>query len=187
VTWRVDNSRFPWMHRARAVFSQLEVLLPAPPSGGIPSISTARAQALCRFAQVIHMLMHTIGQQCCCRACVTRRPRWTLGPGADEMAQEGTDAGHRFTGRAARVSTGCLPVMLILRRGPPEHPGLSLSSLRYHSHELERADPPPPGSAAGQGPRLHPVMATDIAAAHSGSCRRAVTLPARTFRPGTIR
>jgi len=89
--------------------------------------------------------------------------RRTLGPGADEIAQEGTDARHRFTGQAARVSTGCLPVMLILRRDPPEHPGRSLSSLRYHGHELEPTRRPrrTPGSAAGQGPRLYPVMAAD--------------------------
>ncbi len=53
-------------------------------------------------------------------------------------AREGTDARRRFTGQAARVPTGCLPVMLILRRGPLEHPGRSLSGLRYPSHEPER-------------------------------------------------
>ena len=125
------------MHRGRVASSQLEDLLPAGPGGGIPSISTARAQAWCRFAQVIHMLMHTAGQQSCCRAgspqqisagaCVTCPPCRTPGPGVDGIAREGTDA-RRFTGQAARVSTGCPPVMLILRRGPLERPGRSLSA-----------------------------------------------------------
>ncbi len=56
----------------------------------------------------------------------------------DGIAQEGTDARRRLTGQAARVSAGCLPVMLILRRGRLERPGRSLSGLRYPGHELER-------------------------------------------------
>jgi len=81
-----------------AAFSQLEVLLPAPPSGRIPAFPLRVHRLLRRFAQVIHMLTGTAGQQCCCRACVTRRPRRTLGPGADEIVQEGTDARHALQG-----------------------------------------------------------------------------------------
>ena len=53
--------------------------------------------------------------------------------------------------------------MVIWRRGPPEHPGRSLSSLRYHGHELKPTRRPrrTPGSVAGQEPRLYPVMAVD--------------------------
>ena len=81
-----------------AAFSQLEVLLPAPPSGRIPAFPLRVHRLLRRFAQVIHMLTGAAGQQCCCRACVTRRPRRTLGPGADEIVQEGTDARHALQG-----------------------------------------------------------------------------------------
>ena len=56
-----------------AAFSQLEVLLPAPPSGRIPAFPLRVHRLLRRFAQVIHMLTGTAGQQCCCRACETRR------------------------------------------------------------------------------------------------------------------
>jgi hypothetical protein len=100
--WCVDNSEFVCIHRARATSSQLEDLLHAPHCGWIPSISTARAQAWCRFAQVIHMLMHSrsaallAGWQPAAdhlaRACGTRRARRTRQPSVDEIAQEGTEA-----------------------------------------------------------------------------------------------
>ena len=77
--------------------------------------------------------------------------------GVDGIAQEGTDARRRFTGQAARVSTGCVRVMLILRRGPLERPGRSLSGLRYPSHELERDAAAPSNARFRSRSRTSPV------------------------------
>ena len=46
------------MHRVWIAFFQLKILLCAWPGSGIPSISTAYAQARRRCAQVIHMFVH---------------------------------------------------------------------------------------------------------------------------------
>ena len=81
-----------------AAFSQLEVLLPAPPSGRIPAFPTARAQA---FAPFCTSDPHAYGHS---RSAVLlpglrdTPPRRTLGPGADEIVQEGTDARHALQG-----------------------------------------------------------------------------------------
>ena len=112
-----------------------------------------------------HACAHIAGQRSSCRAGsqqqITRRAlrdtptRRTRGPaGADEIHKKAPMAVGRLPDRRA-VSIACLPVMLILNpvraahRGPPERPGRSLSSLRHHSHELERDAPAhqPPGSA----------------------------------------
>ena len=93
--------------------------------------------------------------------------------GVDGIAQEGTDARRRFTGQAARVSTGCLPVMLILRRGPLERPGRSLSGLRYPSHELERDAATPSNARFRSRSRTSPVPGHDCGPSRwriSGGC-----------------
>src|SRR5215471_9507273 len=54
---------FLHIHRTRVAFSQLNPFMSARAGGGIPSISTAGAQARRCFAQVIHMLVHMAGQQ----------------------------------------------------------------------------------------------------------------------------
>ena len=46
------------MHRVRIAFSQVKALSCLRPGSGIPSISTAYAQARRRCAQVIHMFVH---------------------------------------------------------------------------------------------------------------------------------
>ena len=100
----------------------------------------------------------------------TRR-RWDRG--VDGIAQEGTDARRRFTGQAARVSTGCLPVMLILRRGPLERPGRSLSGLRYPSHEPEHDAATPTSARFRSRSRTSPVPGHDCGPSRwrsSGGC-----------------
>ena len=185
--------------------SQLKAPLPARPSSGIPSISTARTQAWCRFAQVIHRLMHTqpvsspltglaASGRSARRACVTRPGRRRQGPGVDEIAQEDTDASAALQERQP-----------VYRRLPADHarpdpvrtasrgpraPGRSLSGLRYHSHDLERdaLAHRPPGSAAAQRPGPHPVMTADQSRWRIPAvARRAVAVLAKPFRPGRIR
>ncbi len=54
------------MHRTRLALSQVKALSRLRPGSGIPSISTAYAQAWRRCAQVIHMLVHRQrGRQSC--------------------------------------------------------------------------------------------------------------------------
>ena len=59
ATQHVDNSGFLRMHRAWPALSQVKAPSHVRPGSGIPSISTAHAQAQCRCAQVIHMFMHS--------------------------------------------------------------------------------------------------------------------------------
>jgi hypothetical protein len=100
AAWHVDNSSFLCVHRVRVAFSQLRALSWARPGSGIPSISTGYAQAWCRCAQVIHMVVHR--QRGCSppavlaassgsarrwlRAWPTRRTRGS-GLGLDEIAR----------------------------------------------------------------------------------------------------
>jgi hypothetical protein len=58
AAWRVDNSNFPRVHRARLALSQVNALSRVRPDRGIPSISTGCPQVRRRCAQVIHMFVH---------------------------------------------------------------------------------------------------------------------------------
>ena len=58
TAWRVDNFARYFMHRAGTAISQVKALLYVRPRGIIPSISPRRTQALRRFAQVIHTVVH---------------------------------------------------------------------------------------------------------------------------------
>jgi hypothetical protein len=55
----VDNSVFFSVHKAWMALSQVKALLRARPGNTIPSISPMSAQARRRFAQVIHMVVHS--------------------------------------------------------------------------------------------------------------------------------
>jgi len=59
----VDNSGFLRMHKRGWRFPQVKAHPGVRPGSAIPSISTARAQAQCRCAQVIHIFVHS--QQVC--------------------------------------------------------------------------------------------------------------------------
>ena len=58
AAWHVDNSGLLCMHRVRLALSQVKALSWLWPCSGIPSISTAYAQARRRCAQVVHMFVH---------------------------------------------------------------------------------------------------------------------------------
>ena len=54
----MDNFSFLFMHSLWIAVSQAKTLLWMLPSGEIPGISTAYAQAQSRSAQAIHMVVH---------------------------------------------------------------------------------------------------------------------------------
>ena len=63
----------PWMHRARLRSPSWKSFYQRRLAAGFQYFLLRVHRLSRRFAQVIHMLMGTAGQQCCCRACVTRR------------------------------------------------------------------------------------------------------------------
>ena len=94
----------------RLALSQVKALSWLRPGSGIPSISTAYAQARRRCAQVIHMFVHRqqgsspvawlAGSSGSARRCLRARPAGRMrgsGPGLDEIAPEGS---HRTIGVA---------------------------------------------------------------------------------------
>ena len=105
---------FLCMHRVRLALSQVKPLSWLRPGSGIPSISTAYAQARRRCAQVIHMFVHrqqggspvaglagSSGSACrCLRAWPAGRMRGS-GPGLDEIAsgRQPPDGRRRPEGR----------------------------------------------------------------------------------------
>ena len=115
ATQHVDNSGFLRMHRAWPALSQVKAPSHVRPGSGIPSISTAHAQAQCCFAQVIHMFVHS--QQVSSPlgaladssrgACVTEPAGRTRGsrPGADEIMPE---PGPRMPAAALNLGGGRL-------------------------------------------------------------------------------
>ena len=95
----MDNSDFLCMHRMRLALSQVKARSWLRPGSGIPSISTAYAQARRRCAQVIHMFVHRrqgsspvaglAGSRGSARRCLRARPAGRMrgsGPGLDEIA-----------------------------------------------------------------------------------------------------
>jgi hypothetical protein len=128
-----------------------------------PSISTARAQAWCRFTQVIHMLMHSRPAVLLPRwqpaadqragVCMTRPARRTRGPGAEEIVHEGE---HRWP-----------PPLLPDKRlmySPPAgrpHPGrlrVCGQLTRHHGlRQTPRLIPYEPGCRRGGLARLLPL------------------------------
>jgi hypothetical protein len=171
------------MHRARVASSQLEDLLPAGPSGGIPSISTARAQAWWRFAQVIHMLMHTAGQQSCCRA---GSPQQISVPGLRDMpampgarTRRGWDRArrHRCSPPPYRTGGPCIHWLPAGHAHPASRsaqaPRPVTVGLRYPSHELERDAATPSNARFRSRSRTPPVPGHDCGPSRwriSGGC-----------------
>jgi hypothetical protein len=86
----VDNSGFLCLHRMRLALSQVRALSRLQPGSGIPSISTAYAQAWRHCAQVIHMFVHRQhgrpahgeGLSQHTRPTVRERTHWGVGTGS---------------------------------------------------------------------------------------------------------
>jgi hypothetical protein len=83
--WTITD--FSFMHRARTATSQVRALLCLWGGGTIPSLSPRRTQAMRRFAQVIHMAVHSMPT----RRTYHRHARGLRGNERQEPA--GVDAG----------------------------------------------------------------------------------------------
>ena len=190
------------MHRPRVLFSQSVIPFISRAGRRIPSISTTRAQAWRRFAQVIHMLMHTtpVSGPAAGLAASSGSERWGLrdmpgtqrrGPGSEEIAQE---AGHRWSPPLYRTGGRCIyPPACPSRHlgqyglaaaGAHECAGRSLSCLCYRSHKLEHDAPAPSTTgSASEGPRPFSAVAPRvIAAGIPGGCRHAEPVQSHSCR-----
>ena len=171
--------RFFSVHRARIALSQVKALLCGAARQHNPQHFPRRAQARYRFAQVIHIVMHS--KACNTFSCRAGRQRVSVpgiarggrhpGRGSglrlDDIAPDG---GHRIlaahpAGQAARVPSRppAVTLTVIPPAAPPRYaqgaraqspPALALR-LRHHGHEPEREAPVPnrrPGSVADHRP-----------------------------------
>jgi hypothetical protein len=110
------------MHRVSIALSQVKALLWARPGNGIPSISPMCAQDRRRFAQVIHMVVHS--KACNTFSCQAGRQRVSVPVLARHDRHAGRGSGLGLDDIAHEAGTGCSPHTLQDRR--PASPGACL-------------------------------------------------------------
>ena len=128
-------------------------------------------------------------------ACVTRPGRRRQGPGADEIAQEGTDASAALQEkqpvyRPPACDHAHPDPVRTASRGPPERPAGHCPACVTTATTWNATRWPhrPPGSAAAQRPGPYPVMTADRSRWRIPAvARRAVAVLAKPSRPGRIR
>ncbi len=171
AAWRVDNSGSFSVHRAWIALSQVKALLRPRPGNTIPSISPTCAQARRRFAQVIHMVVHSKACNTFSRRAGRQRVSVPLLARHDRHAGRGSGLG--LDDIALEGGTGCSPHTCRTDGPRPQAPACChahndraacASSIRSSCPGSVAADaghppparPRPRAGAGGAGPHRRP-------------------------------